>query len=222
MIKGVIFGMNGVIYDSVPYTRKAREIILAKFGIKRDPSEIGRTLGMSLKDQIEIMNKEYGLSLVYADFSEENRKIFNEITKGKLKPNPGVRELIDELLKNKIEIGIASMNIAVNIIEHLKIMGLREKFKTITSVEEVQKHKPDPEVLLKTCAKMKLEPEECVVIDDSAQGIAPAKKIGMKIIIIASKTGDDPFQSREQLEKNGADLVIDSIEELNWEKIKNL
>lgn len=109
------------------------------------------------------------------------------------------------------------MNIAANIINHLEAMGLKDKFQTIVSVEEVKKHKPDPEVLLKSCAKMKLKPEECVVIDDSETGIEAAHKIGMKIISLASE-----FHEKSKLEKLGADLAITSMKELNLDKIKEL
>ena len=213
MIKAVIFNMTGVICDPTLFLHQARVDYLKKLGVDYTLEEARKKLGLSMKDQLKIINKKYKLNLEYKEFSKETAKIENESMKGKLKANPGVKELIKELKDNKIKIAIASQNIKSNIDFYLEEIELRD-FDAITTVEELTKFKPDPQIFEITCKKLRVKPEECVMIDDSVFGFEPAKKLGIKTIGFASK-----FQDKKKLEKV-ADLVVDSLDELSVNKIE--
>lgn len=216
MIKAVIFNMTGVICDPAQYIHEARKVYLKERGANYTKEEIEKTLGLALRDQIKIYNKNYNLNLDYDDFSKKTAEMAKEMMKGKLKANPGVKELIKDLKDNKIKIAIASQNLKENILDYLKFIGMPTYFDAITSVEELTRFKPDPQLYEITCEKLRIKPSECVMIDDSVFGFEPAKKLGIKTIGIAST-----FQKKENLQKV-ADLVIDSLEELNVEKIRSL
>ena len=72
--------------------------------------------------------------------------------------------------------------------------------------EEVKKGKPDPEIYLITAEKLNIEPEKCLVFEDSPPGVESAKRAGMKVIGILTT------HSKEELNK--ADLVINNFSEL--------
>ncbi|MFQ5531029.1 MAG: HAD family hydrolase [Candidatus Nanoarchaeia archaeon] len=219
MIKAVIFNVTGVICEPGPFIQEAREIVLKRHGVDYKPELHTEMLGLALRDQLKVINKKYGLSLEYDSFSKETQKIANEfeLMEGKLKASPGVKELIHDLKENDIRIAIASQNLKSNISHYLKIIGISEEiFDVMVTVEDLIKFKPDPQIFEITCKKLGVKPKECVMIDDSVFGFGPAKKLGIKGIGICST-----FQKKENLEKV-ADLVIDSLEELNYEKIKSL
>lgn len=215
MIRAVIFDMDGVIYDSTPYTWEARNIYLKKYGVYISDKEISQLLGRSLRDQLKIINDKHNLNLEFNDFSRKTRKIQVKLMKKNLKPCKGVKELIDDLLKHNIKIGLASSNLKRNILEDLKIMGLLDKFKIITSVEEAEHHKPHPEIFLKTAEKLNVRPEECVVIEDAINGIEAAKNGNMKAIAVLTR-----FHTKEDFKT--ADLIVNSLEELDAKKIATL
>jgi HAD superfamily hydrolase (TIGR01509 family) len=215
MITTVIFDMDGVIYDSTPYTWEARKIYLSKYNIKLRDKEIPELLGNSFRDMMGILNKKYNLSLEFDDFSKKTREIQVELMKNYLKPNEGIRELIDDLLKNNVKIAIASNNLRRFIEEDLEIMNLRDKFEIITSVEEVKNYKPHPEIFLETAKKLNSLPTECVVIEDSNVGIEAAKRANMKTIAHPTK-----FNKKENFK--GVNLIVNSLKELNWGIIKDL
>jgi len=180
MIRAVIFDFDGVIYNSTPYTKKARDIYLKEYSVKVSDKDRSELLGRALRDQLAIITKKYNTLLDYDDFSKKTRDIQVQLMKGKVKPNEGVKELIDDLLKNKIKIAIASSNLKKFILEDLKLMNLSDKFKVITSAEEIKHHKPNPETFLVTAKKLDVKPKECVVIEDAVNGIEASKR---KIIL---------------------------------------
>jgi HAD superfamily hydrolase (TIGR01509 family) len=85
---------------------------------------------------------------------------------------------------------------------------LGKYFDRIITGDDVEKGKPDPEPYLKAAKELGVHPEECVVVEDSINGVKSAKAAGMKCIGI---TNSFP---REELERAGADYVIDVIVEL--------
>lgn len=174
-IKAIIFGMMGVVYDSTPYTWKARNQYLTRYGVTIPPEEVLGLLGHPLTYQLEVINKKYNLSLDYEDFSRETRKIQLELMKGNVKPVEGLPEFLADLRKHQIKTAIASFNLRKFIEEDLTVMHLQNTFDVITSAEEVQQKKPNPEILLKTAAKLGVRPEECLFIDDAATGIETAR-----------------------------------------------
>jgi HAD superfamily hydrolase (TIGR01509 family) len=216
IIKAVIFDLDGVIYDSTPFTWKARNTYLEKYGIKIEEDEIREFLGRSFRDTLNGLNERYDLNLEFDDFSNKTREIAVNLMKDSLRPCDGVRELIDDLLKNDIKIAIASSNLKRFIEEDLEIMGLRSKFEMITSVEEVENHKPNPDIFLITAKKLNLQPEECVVIEDAVNGVKAAKRANMKVVAVLTK-----FHKREDFDKI-ADLIVDSLAGLNSKKIQQL
>jgi HAD superfamily hydrolase (TIGR01509 family) len=207
-IKAVIFDMTGVLCDPTPFIWKARETILRTYGIKLTNKEIQEILGKSLKEQIKIINKKYKVKIEYDIFSKETATTANQLMKGKLKANKGVKKLIKKLKNKNTKIALASQNTKNNILFYLKEIGISEKdFDSITTVEELNKFKPNPQIFEITCKKLKINPEEILVIDDSVFGLKAAEKIKMKSVGFASN-----FQKKENIRKHSK--VIDSLEEI--------
>ncbi len=211
MIKAIIFGMMGAVYDSTPYTWKARNQYLARYGVTIPEEELLRLLGHPLTYQLEVINKKYNLSLNYEDFSRETRKIQLEFMKGNVKPVEGLPEFLADLRKHQIKTAIASFNLRKFIEEDLAVMDLQNAFEVITSAEEIQQKKPNPEILLKTAAKLGVKPEECIFIDDTATGIETARNAGMKCII-----------RKTVFEQQMPDMVIENFKDLTVEKLMDL
>jgi HAD superfamily hydrolase (TIGR01509 family) len=215
MIKAVIFDMDGVIYYSSPYVWKARNVYLKKYGVQISDEEIPKLLGKSLRDQLAYINQNYNLSIKYDDFSKRTRELQVQLMKNDLKPCEGAVELIGDLLRNDVKITIASSNLRRFIEEDLGIMKLRDKFEVITSVEDVENHKPHPDIFLVAAEKLGVPPDECVVIEDAINGIEAAKRAGMKAIAVLTE-----YHKKEEFTE--ADMVVKSLKELDWEKIKKL
>jgi beta-phosphoglucomutase-like phosphatase (HAD superfamily) len=97
------------------------------------------------------------------------------------------REVIDKLLDEK---------------------GIRKYFNVVVTADEVSRPKPDPEAFLTCAIYLKCLPEKCIVVEDSIFGVQAAKQAGMRCIAIPTGA-----YSKEELESENPDLVVNSIEE---------
>jgi HAD superfamily hydrolase (TIGR01509 family) len=120
---------------------------------------------------------------------------------------PGARELL-ETLQGKVRLALASMNNRAVIEELLDKTRIRGCFEVILTVEEVERFKPDPEIFLKSAAKLNMKPEECIVVEDSIFGVRAARNAGMECIAVL--TG---VYSRKELETAKPNLIVESLTE---------
>jgi len=136
----------------------------------------------------------------------------DEARKNNILPIRGTKELITNLNKSKFKLAIASYSPLEFIELVVHTLGLKDVFDSITSTDEVKRGKPGPDVFILAAKRISCKPEECIVIEDSLNGIIAAKKAGMKCIgFVADKGKNYP-----------ADLLVTDIRNISIEKIRNM
>jgi beta-phosphoglucomutase len=213
--KGFIFDMDGVLADTASIYFPLMKKYLHFHSIEITDEDISNLVGFAFTEKVEYINEKYGLKVEVNEFvesvSEVARKKFSEL----LKPEKGSIELIDELKKNKIKLGLATANAPQNVEVILNKIGLWEAFDAIADGYMVKAHKPDPEVYLKTVQLLELNPKECIAIEDTVIGIESAKKAGLKTIAF-------PTKFTEKHDFSLADMQIKSLSELNYNILNKL
>lgn len=126
---------------------------------------------------------------------------------------PGFDQLIKELAGQNLKLAIASSS------RHPKFIAANLKiekyFNLIIDGSMITNHKPDPEIYVKTATELKVDPKNCLVIEDSASGVIAAKIAGMKVIAVPNwSTKDQNFSP--------ADLMVTSLKEINWQIISSI
>ena len=144
----------------------------------------------------------------------EKEAIFRRLSRGKIKPFPGAVELLKLLWKSNIKMALVSSTPRRNIDSVLQSLEIKGFFQTIISGGDVEKGKHDPECFLLAASRLKVEPNNCVVIEDSTAGVSAAKSAGMKCIAITNT------RPESQLKK--ADLVIDTLEAVKLKDFEKL
>jgi beta-phosphoglucomutase-like phosphatase (HAD superfamily) len=114
-------------------------------------------------------------------------------------------------------VALASAAMSKNVNFILDALKLRPYFRTVLTNDETTQSKPNPEIFVKTAEKLGVPAAECVVIEDSFAGIEAAKRAGMKCVAVAST-----FPSPELRARTQADLVVQTLEELNLQKLRQL
>ncbi|MCK4967188.1 HAD-IA family hydrolase [bacterium] len=129
------------------------------------------------------------------------------IESGELPLRPGVARLVDEAIADGMILAVCSTSNerAVNLIVE-KMLGAerKAKFSAILAGDVVPRKKPDPAVYNLALDKLDLKPAECVVIEDSRNGLLAAKSAGMHCVITTNYyTKDEDFSE--------ADLVVSEL-----------
>lgn len=212
-MKAFIFDMDGVIIDSEPIHFEVEIETVKYFGAEINHQQLERFVGMTGPEMWTLLKQEYNLPHPVEDilkYQLENKIL--AVRAAELEPIEGIKEVILELKQRQIPVGIASSSSPEFIREVLRKFGLTEYFDCVVSGEEVPKGKPAPDVYLKAAELLGINPEDCVVLEDSAHGITAAKAAGMTCIGYIN-----PNSGNQNLSQ--ADLVVSSITEINLEKL---
>ena len=214
----VIFDMDGVLADTNPFHVRKWEALLTEYGIAFDR----KTLPMQVlgPGNDPTLRHFFGKRITADDrlrLSEELEARFRVAFAPHAKPFPGVERLIAECHDHGASLALASAAMSKNVFFILEALKLRPFFQVILTGDEITQSKPHPEIFSKTAQKLALLPAHCVVIEDSFVGIEAAKRAGMKCVAVASTFAELELRARTQ-----ADLVVQSLEKLNLQELRQL
>ncbi len=217
MIKTVIFDMDGVIVDTEPVHYYAYQQHFEYLEIEVSDVVYASFTGNSTKNVYQKLKEAFRLEYEIEDLVKHKRELFNNAfdEKEDLDLLPGVRQLIENLHDNGIQLILASSASKVTISRVFNRFGLHQYFTHIVSGEDFPKSKPDPAIFEKASQLSGNEKQECIVIEDSTNGIKAAKAAGLFCV------GYNSAHSKLQ-ELSEADIIISNFNELDVEKVKNL
>jgi len=207
MIKAVIFDLDGVIINSEPLHDESTAIVLQKNGISISEKERKQFLGLNDKEIFSQVVKENKLKKTPEDLIQEREKVYFDLIKKKgLDLFPGVLEAIQKFSKRyKLAITTSSEKSKVDFT--LKKFNLSQYFPIIITGEDITKGKPDPEPYIKTIKQLGVKSKECLVIEDSINGMKSALDAGCFCIAV---TNTFPAAQLKQ-----ADMIVQNISEIN-------
>lgn len=187
--KAVIFDMDGVLIDSEPLWKIAMEDAFHSVGCMITRKDFQKTVGLRIDEVIEFWYNEVGWENLTAK-ELENRIVQRmiELIKEHGQPLVGVVETLQYLKKNNFKIGLGTSSYAVLIEAVLETIGLRDEFDFVHSAEHEEFGKPHPAVYLTVAKELKVKPTECVVIEDSINGVIAGKAAQMKVVCIPEKS----------------------------------
>lgn len=217
-MKAVIFDMDGVIIDSEPIHYYCSNKLLEKHDVVIERGQYDSYIGGSCKTMWNDIINEHGLPHTAEQIISEEYEIFLEYLangKGKIQPIEGIRPLVAKLLEEKMTMALASSSALDNINTVLDLFELQHAFEHKVSGMTLKRTKPDPEIFILTAEKLGLEPKDCIVIEDSSNGVKAAKAAGMKCIGFRN-----PECGTQEL--GLADAVVGSITEITPDFMRQL
>ena len=217
MIQTVIFDMDGVIVDTEPVHHFAYYQHFKELNIEVSDEMYRSFTGNSTRNIFQKLKSQFDLQEDVEDLILRKRHLFNEAfdLKEDLYLIEGVEELIKDLHANGIQLIVASSASNVTINRVFTRFNLHQYFTHIVSGEDFPKSKPHP-AIFEHAASLSVAPKEnCIVIEDSTNGIQAAVSAGIYCV------GYDSFHSKDQ-DLSKANVVIRHFNELNFEKVRDL
>ena len=209
--------MDGVIVDTEPVHRYAYYKQFEELNIEVTEAMYTSFTGFSTRNTFQTLKEQFQLTHEVEDLIQRKRSIFNDAfdTKEDLELLEGVRTLIEDLHQNGIQLILASSASKVTIDRVFTRFGLHDFFTHIVSGEDFPKSKPHP-AIFEHAASLSLAPKEnCIVIEDSTNGVKASKAAGIYCVGYISEHSKD-----QHLDE--ADLVINHFKELTAEVIRTL
>ena len=214
MIQTVIFDMDGVIVDTEPVHSYAYFQHFAELNIDVSKDMFTSFMGNSTRNTFQKLKELFPIDSEVEELIQRKRTLFNDAfdSKEDLYLIEGVEQLIQDLHRNGIQLILASSAAKVTIERVFNRFNLHQYFTHIVSGEDFPDSKPHP-AIFKYAASLSIAPKEnCIVIEDSTNGIKAAKAAGIFCV------GYNSENSKLQ-ELSLADVIVEHLYELNFEII---
>jgi HAD superfamily hydrolase (TIGR01509 family) len=215
LIRAVIFDMDGVMIDSEPLWEKTERILLGRRGIDYNPTYRDKIVGLNQKDSGKLLKETFNLPETVEQLLKERSEILLVLYEKELELVPGLLALLHELKKKGFHLALASSSPYKIIKFVLDKFSLNDFFQVVVSGDFVKFGKPHPDIYLHTANELQVKPWECVVIEDSINGVKSAKAAGMHCVAV-------PDKRLNQKEFLAADLILDRLDKVNTEVITSL
>lgn len=206
-IKAVIFDMDGTMIDNMSIHKEAWKEFCSRKGINLSDTDFKQKISGLKNDQIfiNLFGNKLSESQI-AEYASDKESVYRELYKPKIKEVPGLTDIILKIKKLNIKLAIATTAPKENRDFVLKELHLENYFDVILGEEDVKKGKPDPEIYLKTAKLLNINPNACLVFEDSPAGLQSGKGAGMKVVGLTT--------SHSKNDLTGADLIVEDFSKL--------
>ncbi len=211
-VHAIVFDMDGVLIDSEPLHLLAYQKFLSEFGLTFLEQDNHNFLGMKDLDCAKHLVERHKLTITADEFVARKESVLHQLFLDELKVQPGVLQTLENAHKLNIPTVIASSATMPTIELVVELTGTRKYFRHLCSGDEVPNGKPAPDVFLLAAQRLGVKPSECLVIEDTFNGVCAAKAAGMMCIAI-------PCQATRHQDFAHADLVLASMEEVKLEEL---
>lgn len=219
MIKAIIFDLDGLLIDSEPFWQEAEKKVLNKLNLATNTYALQDIQGMRTS---EIINDWYqicpwvGMTKLEVINALEQDVVHSIRERGQAMP--GVYQTLEFFQQQAVPMAIASSSASCIINAAIRKLNIDHFFSAICSGEDEDFGKPHPSVYLTASKRLECRPSECLVFEDSINGLIAAKAARMKVVAIPSASN---FNRQEFVI---ADLKLKSLSQFSkeyWLKIQS-
>lgn len=210
-IKAIIFDMDGVMFDTERLYTETFAAVTQKMGYEVSLDFINNCKGVKKE---EIKTRFKSLLGQEFDFDELLKQVLNYIDEyiecNGMPIKDGLLELLHYARKNNLKTAIGTSEKTHRVQNYLKKANMTfDNFDTIVTGDMVQNGKPAPDIFLKTCEALSINPTEAIVLEDAPNGILAAHSAGAKPVMVV-----DCVQPTEEIKKKLFGKPLNSLKEV--------
>ena len=204
-IKAILFDMDGVVIDSEKLYSQSEKKLLAQYGVKFDESDWHYIKGCTEKQFYDLVYSKFNINIPRNQLIDKGRNFLKTVFTQELEYMNGFNEIYS-IFKKKFKLALVTST-GPELVNHINsLLSIYEKFDVVITSEDTTIHKPQPEPYLIAMERLQLKPNQCIIFEDSIQGIKAGKAAGSYVIALEG--------SLEKEVLTEADLIISSFYDL--------
>lgn len=211
-IHAVIFDMDGVLTDSEPLINEAAIAMFKEKGLDVQPDDFTPFVGAGEERYVGGVAEKYNFPLDPVKGKERTYEIYLDLVSDKLEAFPGALELVKTCRNEGLRVAVASSADKIKVSANLQKIGLPiEWWDAVVTGEQVKNKKPAPDIFLLTAKTLDINPAECAVVEDAANGIQAAKAARMRSVGVAHTLPVEDLQAADVVKEKIADVKISDL-----------
>lgn len=194
-LKTVIFDMDGVLFDTERVYLDVWTKVFEKYGYKMTKEIYCKVIATGRENVKKVFKEEFGQSIPIEEMYKEKDKELEKAIENKIPIKKGAQELLTFFKDRKYKLALATSASRERMEKQLEQANFGKIFDKVVCRDEVNETKPNPEIFLKAANKLRVNPKDCIVIEDSSAGIKAAYRGNMTPIhVVDLKEADEEIK----------------------------
>jgi HAD superfamily hydrolase (TIGR01509 family) len=207
--KAVLFDMDGVIADSEEMWNDIDGALMRTYGVEYAGEHKSQVLGKSFQIALGFYRDTFNIRAEIEEMALRRSDIAREFYAERIPIFHSVPQVLEGLKERGLKIALATSSVSTLARPFLQRHNIEKYFDALTTGEEVQNGKPNPDIYLLAARKVGVAPTECLVVEDALAGVQAGKSAGMTVAAIPDARWGDVSLFPEK-----ADVVLQELAQL--------
>lgn len=178
----IIFDCDGTLADNMHLHYDAWSHAMRDFGGTYPEELFYEWGGVPTAEIVRRLNARYGLSLDVGQVVERKEHYYRELIPT-VKPNHDVVALVHEF-DGRLPLAVASGGHRDLVVRTLDVLGIHQFFRVVVAAEDYDRGKPHPDPFLLAAERLGVDPQRCLVLEDTETGAQAARAAGMACVLV--------------------------------------
>lgn len=183
-MQAIIFDMDGTLIDTERVSQAAWRRAAQDFRIEIPEHILHAFVGCSIPNAMNMIDDEFGDPAFTERLFNRRHEIFDATWEDELELKPGAAEAVAAVRERGLAVALATSSVRDRAITSMERLGLMELFDAAVFDEDIEHHKPAPDVYLVAADHLGIEPARCVAVEDSFNGVRSGTAAGMRTIMV--------------------------------------
>lgn len=186
MLRGVVFDMDGVLFDTETVFDEAWRQTARHMNIADIEPAIRDCRGVTPAFIRSYFHREYP-DVNYDEFDRTAGELYEELIADGVPQMPGMQDILRNLRKQGVKIALATSGARQRVMHHLSQAGIADAFDVIITGDMVAHSKPAPDIYLTAARALNRSPADCIGVEDSHNGMRAVHSAGMRAAMVVDQ-----------------------------------